>query len=250
MLVSERHQRILALLEKNENVSLQELVDYLSTSESTIRRDLSQLEKENQLKRVHGGASLLHQTRSELSMQEKSSIHLEEKKAIAAYAASLVQDGDCIFLDAGTTTYEMISYLQAEELIVVTNGLPHLEALFEKDIDTYLLGGFVKRKTKAIIGRTAQETITQYRFDKCFIGVNGIHPDYGFTTPDPEEAIIKTMAINAAREAFALGDYTKFNEVTFAKIADLDQAAIITNKYNSDELPAIKRLTNVKLVNN
>lgn len=249
MLVSERHQRIMSLLEKNKNVSLQELVDYLSTSESTIRRDLSQLEKANQLKRVHGGASLSHQTRNELSMQEKSAIHLEEKKAIAKYAASLVHDGDCIFLDAGTTTFEIIPFLQANDLIVVTNGLPHLEALFEKDIDTYLLGGFVKKKTKAIVGRSAQDTIRQYRFDKCFIGVNGIHPEYGFTTPDPEEAIIKTMAIKAGQQPYVLGDYTKFNNVTFAKIADVNEAVIITNKQSTGRLASIKRLTKVLTAN-
>lgn len=249
LLVSERHQRILNLLAQKENISLQELVENLDTSESTIRRDLSQLEKENQLRRVHGGASLVHQARSELSMQEKSAIHLNEKKEIAAYAAGLIQEGDCIFLDAGTSTYEMITHLQAKNLIVVTNGLPHLEALFEKEIDTYLLGGFLKRKTKAIIGRAAQEAIKQYRFDKCFIGVNGIHPDYGFTTPDPEEAAIKNMAIESAQKAYALADYTKFYDVSFAKIADLNKASIITNKNNKVRLSPFKGLTKLIIAN-
>lgn len=236
MLISERHQQILSILEEKQNISLQELVDRLSTSESTIRRDLSQLEEKNLLKRVHGGASLLHQTQNELSMQEKSTIHLPEKRKIAEYAAHLVQKGDCIFLDAGTTTYEMIPYLNAENLIVVTNGLPHIEALFERKIDTYLLGGYVKRKTKAMVGKAAQEALSQYRFDKSFIGVNGVHPVYGYTTPDPEEAAIKTKAIKLSKHAYVLADYTKFHEAAFAKIADLEQASMITNEVSHEEL--------------
>lgn len=247
MLVSERHQKILALLEKKENVSLQELVQELSTSESTVRRDLSQLEKNRLLKRVHGGAASIPQTRSELSMQEKASIHIEEKKVIANHAASLIQDGDCIFLDAGTTTYEMIFHLQAKNLVVVTNGLPHLEALFEKEIDTYLLGGYVKRKTKAMVGKAAQEAIKQYRFDKSFIGVNGIHSSYGYTTPDLEEAAVKSMAISLAQKAYVLADQTKFNQAAFAKVTDLDQAAIITNQVDQEELSSFKRKTSIHI---
>ncbi|MDQ0233508.1 DeoR/GlpR family DNA-binding transcription regulator [Metabacillus malikii] len=230
MLISERHRLIIDLLNEKEHVKIQELVELTNTSESTLRRDLDQLEKENVLKRVHGGAALLQRKRTEQSVIEKATQNLVEKKKVAKYAAEFIRDDECIYLDAGTTTYQMIHYLNQKNLVVVTNGVDHLEALLEKDITTYLIGGYVKKVTKALIGRSAYDSIQQYRFDKCFIGTNAIHQELGFTTPDPEEAHIKEKAISLSRESYILADHTKFGEVSFAKFADLDQARIITTE--------------------
>lgn len=245
MLTPERHRIILELLAENEVVKLQDFVDATSSSESTIRRDLIQLENEKKLKRVHGGASLLSQKGEELSILEKSTKNLVEKEAVAKYAASLIRDNDCIFLDAGTTAFMMIPHIKASGVKVVTNGLTHLEALLEHDVSTYLIGGYIKKKTRALIGRGAVEGLEQYRFDKCFIGVNGIHNEYGFTTPDPEEAAVKKQAMNLSQETFILGDHTKFNEVTFSKFAELNQATIITNPIDLEMLVEFKQKTKV-----
>jgi len=223
-------------------------VEATSSSESTIRRDLSQLEKEKKLRRVHGGAALLHQKREELSILEKSTKNIQEKRMIAQYAASFVQDGDCIYLDAGTTTLEMIPYLDAKDIVVVTNGITHLEALLEKDIPTYLLGGFIKKKTKALIGRGALNSLEHYSFDKCFIGVNGIHLEYGYTTPDPEEAMVKSLALKLSRQAYVLADHSKMNESTFAKIADLQDATIITDELDDELLELYEAKTTIEVV--
>lgn len=248
MLTPERHQIILDLLNEKRVAKLQELVDATSSSESTIRRDLSQLENEKKLKRVHGGASLLMQKSLELSILEKSSQNVKEKELIAKYAAALIRNGDCIFLDAGTTVLQMIPHITAKEIKVVTNGVTHLEALQEQGIDTYLTGGYLKQKTRALIGKGAIEGIKQYHFDKCFIGVNGIHIDYGFTTADPEEAILKEVAINLSQEAFILGDSSKFSEITFAQIAKLKQAVIITNEAEEEILNPFMEKTTIKVV--
>lgn len=248
MLTPERHQIILDLLNEKGVVKLQELVDATSSSESTIRRDLSQLEDEKKVKRVHGGASLLKQKSVELSISEKSLQNYNEKEMIARHAASLIRNGDCVFLDAGTTALQMIPHITAKEIKVVTNGLTHLEALLEQGIDTYLTGGFIKQKTRALIGKGALEGIKQYHFDKCFIGVNGIHTEYGFTTPDPEEAMIKKSAINLSQEVFILGDHTKFNEVTFTHIAELKQGVIITDETDEDILAPFMEKITIKVV--
>ncbi|MGO4887547.1 DeoR/GlpR family DNA-binding transcription regulator [Anaerobacillus sp. MEB173] len=248
MLTPERHQIILELLKQKHVVKIQELVDATASSESTIRRDLSQLENERKLKRVHGGASLLHQKGEELSVIEKSEINLEEKELIARYAAKLICAGDCIYLDAGTTLYQMITHIDAKGIKVVTNGLTHLEALLEQNIETYVIGGYVKQKTRALIGRGAIDGISQYRFDKCFIGVNGIHYDYGFTTPDPEEALVKEKAMKLSQESFVLADETKFYEVTFAKITDINNATIITNQIERDLHKEFFEKTTIKVV--
>ncbi|MFZ3590057.1 DeoR/GlpR family DNA-binding transcription regulator [Bacillus sp. DJP31] len=248
MLTPERHRIIVELVETRKIVKIQELVDATDSSESTIRRDLSQLEHKNKLKRVHGGASLLRQKSEELSITVKATKYLEEKKTIAKYAASLIRNGDCIFLDAGTTVFQMIQFIEAKEIKVVTNGLTHLDSLLQQNIDTYLIGGYIKQKTKALIGPGAVEGMSQYRFDKSFIGVNGIHLQHGFTTPDHEEAKIKSLAIHLAQETFVLADDSKFHEVTFANVASLDQALIITNGIDHEIIAEFKEKTTIEVV--
>ncbi|TQS75279.1 DeoR/GlpR transcriptional regulator [Ornithinibacillus gellani] len=229
MLTVERHQRILQLLQEAKTVKIHELVEMLQASESTIRRDLSQLEKEGKLKRLHGGATLFQRKREEPSLVEKASRKLSEKNTIAAYAASLVERGDCIYLDAGTTAHQMIAHLDAADIIVVTNGLNHVKALLDKGIETYVIGGYVKPRTEAFIGQGAMNSLRHYRFDKTFIGVNGLHPAYGYTTPDPEEAAVKALALEQGQETYVLADHTKFYETAFSLIADLSTAVILTD---------------------
>ncbi|MCP8617660.1 DeoR/GlpR family DNA-binding transcription regulator [Salirhabdus salicampi] len=248
MLTPERHQIILNLLKEKQNVTIHELVEVTSSSDSTIRRDLSQLENENYLKRVHGGAVYMKQKGEELSISEKSTKYSTEKQAIGRYAAQLVEDGDCIFLDAGTTTMQMIPFLREKDIVVVTNGLSHVEWLSDYNIKTYLTGGFIKGKTRALIGQKTMESIGSYRFDKCFLGANGFHPEHGYTTPDPEEAEIKKLALSLSQEQFMLADNSKLHEVTFARISSLDKATLVTNTIPQKYEEILKEKTNVKVV--
>ena len=248
ILTPQRHQIITNILNEQQTAKIHELAEATGASEATIRRDLSQLENENKLKRVHGGASVLHQKREELSIPEKSTQNLNQKQLLARYAAELIREGDCIFLDAGTTTFQMIPYLKGKNITVVTYGVSLLEALMEYEVVTYLTGGFVKYKTKALVGQGTYHSLSQYRFDKCFLGVNGVHPTYGYTTPDPEEAFIKHAALSQSQEAYVLGDASKLNEVTFAKVADLHQALFITNEKQEERVAPYQEKTTVKVV--
>ncbi|WP_284035945.1 DeoR/GlpR family DNA-binding transcription regulator [Neobacillus sp. 114] len=247
MLTPERHRLILQLLKEKGIVKIQEIMELTCSSESTIRRDLSQLEEQKFLKRIHGGASRLQGKLQEPSMIEKSFKNLHEKQLIAKYAAGLVEEGDCIYLDAGSTIFEMIDSLP-NDIVVVTNGFMHLPGLLNKGISTFLIGGLAKQKTNALIGRGALESLEFYRFDKCFMGVNGIHPQFGFTTPDQEEAMVKQKALFLSREAFVLADSTKFSEISFAKIADIHEASIITNDLEDEIGHQYLNRTTIKVV--
>lgn len=248
LLTPERHRIILQLLKERNVVKINEIMELTETSESTIRRDLSLLEDQKFLKRIHGGASRLQGKLQEPSMIEKSSKNLHEKRLIAQYAASLVEKGDCIYLDAGSTVIEMVEFLPLKEIVVVTNGLMHVKPLVDKGISTYLIGGLVKANTNAFIGRGALAGLDLYRFDKCFIGVNGIHPQFGFTTPDQEEAMVKQKAMALSRETYVLADTTKFAEISFAKIADIHEAAIITNELDDETQNQYVNRTTIKVV--
>ncbi|QQK78942.1 DeoR/GlpR transcriptional regulator [Salicibibacter cibi] len=229
MLHVERQEAILQLLRDKENVSVQQLTDKTEASESTIRRDLIDLEKEQQLKRVHGGASLVKRRKEEPTIAEKTSKNRTEKITIASYAAGLVQHKDCIFLDAGTTTIEMIPFLTEKDVIVVTNGTQHVQRLIDYGIETYVTGGRVKKETAALIGSKVVSALSAYRFDHCFLGMNGVHEQHGYTTPDPEEAIVKETVLQLGTQAYVLADHSKLGEVSFAKVAELADAAFITS---------------------
>lgn len=248
MLTTERHKAILNLLQEKQTITLQDIIDETSASESTIRRDLSALETKGELTRIHGGATLTERKLKEYSIIEKSAKNIQDKQSIAKYAASLVNDGDCIFLDAGTTTLQLVPFLQQNDIVIVTNGLTHLDALMENDIQTYLTGGLIKSKTGAVIGAQASQSLSNYRFDKCFLGVNGYHTKYGYTTPDPDEANIKHTASTLAKETYVLADHSKYNQVSFAKICGLDEASLITGNLNKDEIEILSEITHVKEV--
>ncbi|MEN2446974.1 DeoR/GlpR family DNA-binding transcription regulator, partial [Bacillus sp. JR_15] len=135
MLTPERHQLIIDCLEENDVIKIQDLTIMTDASESTIRRDLSALEEKGFLKRVHGGAAKISSIRLEPDVFEKSAKNLQEKSLVAEAAASLLKQGDCIYLDAGTTTQQMIEYIDPDQdIVVVTNGVMHIEALMRKGI--------------------------------------------------------------------------------------------------------------------
>ncbi|MDZ5711169.1 DeoR/GlpR family DNA-binding transcription regulator [Jeotgalibacillus sp. HH7-29] len=247
MLTEERYSIILDKLKSFETVKIQELIDITGASESTIRRDLTELEKKKFIKRIHGGARRMERKMDEPGMEEKSVKNLHQKQQIAQAAAALVEEGDCIFIDAGSTTSHMIPFLPEGDIIVVTNGLMHIEALMKKGIRTYLTGGAVKPKTNALIGRGAIDSLNGYRFDKAFMGTNGVHYESGYTTPDPEEAQVKAAAISLSREAFVLADSEKIGEIAFARFGELSEAVLITETFE-ENAELYKNQTSVKEV--
>lgn len=229
MLTEERHRKIIERLERDGVVKSQDLVQWLDSSESTVRRDLQELEDLGILERVHGGAKRPQHLEQELGMFEKSSKNVQQKKLVAKYAVECIAEGDVIYLDAGTTTSEMIPFLKERTVTVVTNSVGLAARLVEAEIATIVLGGRIKLTTDAVVGSQALEQLKQYRFNKAFMGMNGVHTDSGYSTPDPEEAILKRAAIQQAEEAFILVDHSKFNQTSFVSVAPLSAASILTD---------------------
>ncbi|UOQ49947.1 DeoR/GlpR family DNA-binding transcription regulator [Gracilibacillus caseinilyticus] len=249
MLTIERQDLILSLLKKQEVVTVKQFCEAANASESTIRRDLTELEKKQYIKRVHGGASLLKKTREEPTILEKSTRHQQEKSMIAQRAASFVEQGDTVYLDAGTSTMELIPFLENKEVVVVTNGIPHVQLLTERGIETYVISGKAKKGTAALIGTKAVDAIKEFHFDKCFLGINGIHLEQGLTTPDPEEASVKRTAIAQSQASYILADPSKFGEVAFANVAQLSEVSIITtNGISQEQLREIRKQSTLEVV--
>ena len=233
MLAEERFALILDLLTEKRTATVQELCEALNASESTIRRDLTELDRQGRLNKVHGGATLPNGQflADEPTMAAKESLAVSQKQSIAEAAAALINAEDFVYVDAGTSTLAMIRALNgpALEAHYVTNGIAHARMLVQKGCRTYLPGGQVRPITEAITGPETLAALQHYNFTKAFMGANGVSPAEGFTTPDPEEASIKTAALQRARERWFLVDNTKFDMVYSAVIGDIGCGAILTN---------------------
>lgn len=230
MITEKRHELILNELAKKDFLSLQELIDNIGCSASTIRRDLSKLQQLGKLTRLHGGATLNQSVVIEPNLIDKRSQNLQEKKEIAQVASGLIEDNDCVFLDAGSSTLEMIPFITSNQVTVVTNGLTHVEELIKNGIKTITIGGQVKSNTFATVGPSAIETLGRYRFDKAFIGINGIDVKYGLTTPDDQEAFVKKYALKQALNKFVVADTSKFNKVFFTNVSIDQDVSIISSE--------------------
>ncbi len=231
MLTQERYQTILQILNERNSVTVSDLTQILNTSESTIRRDLTTLDEMGRLKKVFGGATSIRQTSgvTEDAVSNRELIMNDEKTAIGEYSASLINDNDFIYIDAGTTTSKLIDYISNKNATYVTNGISHARKLIQKGLDAYMIGGKMKPVTEAVVGAEGIRSIKNYNFTKAFMGTNGIDIEAGFTTPDIDEALIKESAINKSYMAFVLADHTKFMKVSPVSFSALKKCCIITD---------------------
>ena len=232
MLSEERHSVILQLLQERKAVTVTEFTKILGISESTIRRDLNTLAGMGKINKVHGGATVIEEERKtiEENVAEKEVKNVEEKNKIVKYAAGMIRDDDFIYLDAGTTTGKLIDCIKRTKAVFVTNGIFHAKRLTQKGIKVFLLGGELKLSTEAMIGMTALDALKQYNFTKAFLGANGIHEQYGFTTPDPAEAMIKKEVMNRSFMRCVLADSSKFGQISSVSFGNLSQACIVTDR--------------------
>ena len=229
MLNQERKNAIMDILKTRGTASVQMLTQVLGASESTVRRDIADLSRAGLVSKIHGGAML--KSKNFIAMED--SVHVAEKRAIARYAAAQINSDDFVYLDAGTTTFLMIDFIDKNcKASFVTNGISHAKRLVQRGFQVYMLGGQLKSTTEAVIGVVAAKNIRKYNFTKAFIGTNGVTPEQGFSTPDAEEAFVKAAAFERSFVTYVLADSSKFGRVSSVTYAPMDRGCIIT-----DELP-------------
>lgn len=226
LFAEERKGKILEILAVKSKILVPELCEAFGVSPVTIRTDLRNLEMEGLLKRTHGGAIPVMniKTAFEPTTVLKEVKHIEEKKRIAEVAATFVEDGDTIVLDTGTTTLEMAKRLEKKRnLTIVTNDLQIamlLEQMLE-DANITLIGGVVRAGFHCTIGPIAVAALKNLNVDKAFMASNAFSSEKGFTTPDIEQAQIKTALMGIASEIIMLMDSSKLGKVSFIKFADI-----------------------------
>ncbi|MBP0980949.1 MAG: DeoR/GlpR transcriptional regulator [Oscillospiraceae bacterium] len=230
MLAKKRHSAILAYLSQQGSATVSELCDMLEISESTIRRDINELHKLGMLNKVFGGAAAIDESfRADEPTGMRDGSYNAEKAAIAKKAASLVQENDFVYVDAGSTTAMMIEYLTVRRAVFVTNGLRAAAALAQRGYNVSVLAGQVRSTAGAIVGTEAINCLSRYNFNVGFFGSNGISLQNGYTNTDLAEARTKTEAMAQCQRRYILSDSRKFgvvNRITFAQLGD---ATLITN---------------------
>ena len=248
MLTEERYSMILRLLEERGAVSVQELTEILGSSESTIRRDLAALHREGRLNKVHGGATALRGTyhAEEYPVFVKQEMNMSEKTRIARYAASLVSDYDLVFLDAGTTTGCISEFITAKNITIITNGLLIAKRLADRGQVVSVTGGRVKSTTEALVGGETLDALRRFNFSIGFFGANGVSLEAGCTTPDVDEACVKTEAMRRCRRCYLLADSSKFGVTTSVTFAGLEECDIITGASVAEKYRAKAHIIEVK----
>lgn len=247
MLTEERFAKILSTLERTGSVTVQQLMAELNTSESTIRRDLTALDASGQLTKVHGGAILKNTVYSTIDDEviHRKEQNREAKEKIARYAAGLIEAGDFVYIDAGTTTELMIDYITERQAILVTNAITHAKRLAEKGCKVYILGGEFKAVTEAIVGEEAVATLEKYNFTKGFWGANGISTKKGFSTPELREAMVKKKSMENCKECYVLADDSKFNQISSVTFAPFESATIITTDMKQEEFQKCRNILQI-----
>ena len=225
LFAEERHARILYMLQEKSKLHVSDLCAHFSVSPATIRNDLRDLEARKLLKRTHGGAIPLEKSAFEPNTNEKRIGHRAQKRRIAAFAATLVEDGDIIALDAGTTTMELAKCLAPRrDITVLTNDvriatyLEHVTAL-----TVVLTGGILRQGFGCTVGPLSATAISSLNVDKVFLGTNAFSLEKGFSTPDLQQAEVKRALIRCASERVMLCDSSKVGWNSFAKFASLEE---------------------------
>ncbi|MBE7050116.1 MAG: DeoR/GlpR transcriptional regulator [Ruminococcaceae bacterium] len=251
MLAPERQKFIMDEMHKDGAVTVSRLATELNVTEETIRRDLEKLEKQEALRRTHGGAVPIDGTTYELSLEKRKSTNVEQKQKIASIAANFVFSGDTIFLDASTTTFFLAKELKKlKNITIITNSLRVVAELSScEHIKLIAVGGIVS-SNQSFVGSLAEKSIKDCYFaNKMFFSAKGVTKEIGILESNEQECGIKqNMLINSENKYF-LCDSAKFGRVSFAKLASLgDIDYLITEKEPDEEFMSALEDNNVKVV--
>lgn len=256
MLAEQRRRSILTELEGLSSVSVADLSAKFKVSDMTIRRDLDVLSSRNLLRKVHGGAVPVGTGGGKAAMEphfaQKRQLNQSEKQTIAGAALALIEQGDTVAFSAGTTTWTVAAALlpDSQDLTFITNSTNIALTLQENGWDHIVLsGGIFRTPSDALVGPYADRTLSNLNADVLFLGVHGIHPKAGLSTPNIAEAETNRCLVEAAQRVVVVADSSKLNVVALAEIVPLSRADfLVTDDAASEEALDAIRLSGVEVI--
>lgn len=243
MLAPLRKQHLLDLLRREGRIVAKTTAKDLSVSEDTIRRDLRELASEGSLQRVHGGA--LPASLAVQDLHARQSISSQEKSVIGRIAAAMIQPGQVVFVDGGTTAVQLVRNIDKNlRATIVTHSPTIAVELIDHQVDVHLIGGRLFKHSMVSVGAAAVDAIRRVRADTYFMGVTGIHIEIGLSTGDSEEAMIKRTIADASAEVVVLGSSEKLGAASPFVVgpASLMTSIIVSGSASKDVLDPLKAL--------
>lgn len=238
MIKEERLSAIMSMISDKEYIKVSDIGELLNVTEMTVRRDLQYLENKQLLKRVHGGATSISPNQiKELSHIEKVDVNFEEKKEIALKIVNEIQDGDTIFLGAGTTIELTYDVFNKKNVRIITNSLPLFNKFsLDENIDLILIGGTYRSKTGSFTGSITNDVLSNLNVERAFIGVNGIYEE-GVYNSNENEGVTQKTILNSSDIKYLVADDSKIGRRDFYKFYDLSNIdyLIMNDTLNIDE---------------
>ncbi|GIW93097.1 MAG: DeoR family transcriptional regulator [Pirellulaceae bacterium] len=235
MIAEERRARLLELIRLKGFASLPELAEALGVSESTVRRDLDALEETGAARRTHGGVLYSGPSPKVPHFEARQSMNWEKKRAIARRAAQLIEDGDTVLLDGGTTTYELARELSGRPLQVVTNSLPVANLFMAGDgVDLVFVGGYVHGRTGVTLGPYANDMLSRLNVRRAVLSVAGVNVQ-GFYNSNLLLVETERAMMRAADQVMVVADSTKFGRSSLALLCGLGDVHCVVADEQLDE---------------
>jgi DeoR family fructose operon transcriptional repressor len=223
MLPAERKRQIVEMVTEEGGRSVDDLSSSLDVSKATIRRDLRDLEDRGLVERSHGGAVPVMSVGGEQTYDQREVQNLDAKRAIAARAVDEIVEGSVVFFDSGTTTMEVARAAPKDGSSLAVTNSPRLAVeLGKEENEVKLTGGTLRRRTRALVGPTAESFMGRMNFDLLFLGTNAIHEDGSLTTPNEDEARMKELMVQRSKRVVLVADASKVTRQSFVQFTHLD----------------------------
>ena len=223
LLKSDRLTKIREYVNSHGSATVAELCGLLGVSEATIRRDLDELATRNFLQRTFGGVTIPSLTTVEPPVFQRRNINAKEKRMIGELTASMVNDGETVFLGSGSTTLEVARALkQKQDFTVITNSLPVVNLLADSaGVKVIVTGGFLRQAELSMIGHTVEHSLSELRADKVIMGIQGVHIEHGLTNDYLPETKTDRAVIRFAPVVIVVADFSKFGQIKSSFVAEL-----------------------------
>lgn len=250
MLASERQKEILRLLSAKNIITIPDFVAEFQVSIETIRRDLTLLEKQGFIQKVYGGARLAEPLTSEPTLANRMISRLSEKEAIGKKCSEFIHDGDCIFLDSGSTTYQIAKNLSTKKnLTILTNSLFIVNELLSTDFELIIIGGKIRHDERSVVTYDYIFNFSELNIQKSFLCAGGITAEKGISDFNMHEAVTRKKIIERSKEIFIAADSSKFGRDVTVSIAPLEKINYIITDNNLSTSDALRfKSTSISLI--
>lgn len=250
LFVEERKAKIIELLSEREKITVAELCKLFNVSGGTIRSDLNDLDVSGLLIKTHGGAIRRTKAAFEPKTGEREIDELAAKQSIAKEALKLIEDGDVILLDAGTTVFELAKILGSRRSLNIVTNDTHTADFLEKipGMSVFLIGGLLRQNFHCVVGTLGTDLLSKITVDTAFMGTNSFSVQKGATSPDIQQAEIRSKMIECAKRIVLLCDHTKVGKTSFAQSVPTDRIDILITDHMSNEEKAELEESGVKVV--